>query len=68
MKPKRFWIKERHNPQLGTYYVAEGQLSMTAARRKESSLYGTNIMHEYATEADYNAKIAELKKLGRTVQ
>ncbi len=67
MKPKRFWIKERYNPQLGTYYVGCGAMSIKAARGMERPLYGDNIMHEYPSEADYLAKLAELRKLGKNV-
>lgn len=64
---KSYWIKERHNPQLGTYYVPEGQLSKTAARKAEETLYGYNVMLEYATEAEYNDAIADLKAQGLNV-
>ncbi len=64
---KKFWIKERYNPQLGTYYVPCGQLSNTAARRQEKSLYGYNTMHEYDTEEEYNNEIARLKSSGENV-
>lgn len=65
---KPWWIKERHNPQFGVYYVGLGQLSKTAAKRHESSLYGDNYVHEYQTEADYKAKLEKLKKKGGRVQ
>lgn len=68
MKNYPFWIKERHNPQTGIYYVACGQLSKTAAKKKESSLYGSNVMLRFETEAEYQAKLAELKKNGESVQ
>lgn len=62
-REKLFWIKERHN-QNGVYFVAEGPLSKTAAKRKEKSLAGFNIMHGFPFESDYNARIAELKAKG----
>lgn len=65
MKP--FWIKERYNPQLGVYYVGEGQMSRTAAKRHERPLYGENIMHEYPDQKAYEAKLAELRKMGKRV-
>lgn len=65
---KSFWIKERNNPQLGTYYVACGQLSKTAARKMERSLYGSNVMLEFKSEAEYRAKLAELRKQCVSVQ
>jgi hypothetical protein len=66
--PKKWYLKERDNPQLGTYWVKCGQMSKTAAKRKESSLYGFNIMHGFDSESEYNAKIEELKKGGERVQ
>ena len=68
MKQHPWWIKERDNPQLGTYYVACGQMSRTAARRYEKPLYGSNRMHQYETEAEYAAEIVSLKKKGERVQ
>lgn len=63
----KFWIKERENPQLGTYYVPCGQLSAREAKRKENSLYGMNIMHGFDTEAEYNARLAKLRANGENV-
>ena len=71
MKPRsknKFWIKERHNPQLGVYYVAHGQMSKTAAKKHESSLYGDNYMHAFDTEEAYQAELARLKKEGQRIQ
>ena len=68
MSTKPFWIKERINPQLGTYYVACGQRSQTAAKRMANALYGENIMHEYPDEQSYQAKINELRSRGISVQ
>lgn len=63
-----YWIKERHNPQLGIYYVGMGQLSKTAAKKCEEALYGTNYMQSYSNEADYRLKLDELKAEGKKVQ
>jgi len=68
MKQHPWWIKERFNPQLGTYYVACGQMSKTAAKRYEKPLYGDNVMHRFDAEADYKARLDELKKQGERVQ
>jgi hypothetical protein len=65
MKQKSFWIKERHNPQICVYYVAEGQLSKTAARKMENSIYGFNVMHEYETEEAYKAELQKLRDEGK---
>ncbi len=67
MSIKPYWIKERHNSQLRTYFVACGQLSVTAAKRKEAALYGDNYMLRFDTAKDYAAKLAELRKAGERV-
>ena len=64
---KKWWVKERQNPQLGTYYVPYGQLSKRDAAARERSLYGYNVMWPFATEAEYRKRIAELKKSGENV-
>jgi hypothetical protein len=68
MSKKKFWIKERYNPQLGVYYVPCGQLSKAAAKRKEHALYGDNIMLEFDTEDEYNAKVEELRRQKKDVR
>ena len=64
---KLYYIKERHNPQLGVYYVPCGQLSKRAAKRNEDSLYGFNIMHGYATQEEYDKAVSALKESGENV-
>lgn len=56
----KYYIKERHNPQLGVYYVALGQLSKKEVGRKERASYGMNVVTGY-TKAEY---IAECRRLG----
>ena len=69
MKTKLFYLKERHNPQFKKpYYVREGQLSKTAAKKKEKSLYGDNYMLSYNTEKEYNDAIEKLTADGYSVQ
>lgn len=68
MKPKPYWIKERRNPQIGVYFVAEGQLSAREAKGREDTLYGVNIMHRFDTEQAYQARLAELRASGERVQ
>jgi hypothetical protein len=63
-RQKLFWIKERNNPQLGIYYVREGQLSKASAKAKEGSIYGYNTMHSYPDEKAYLEAIEELKEKG----
>jgi hypothetical protein len=67
MRTRPFWIKERHNPQLGTRYEARGQMSYAAAKRECRTLYGENLMHEYRTKSDYEAKLKQLQEQGQRV-
>lgn len=66
-RTKSWWIKERNNPQLGTYYVPCGQLSKTAAMAMERSVYGENCMREYRTEREYMDALEALRKQGENV-
>ena len=59
-----WWVKERHNPQLGRYYVACGQMSKTAARKHENCKYGYNIMRPFDTEKEYNVYLDYLRESG----
>ena len=60
MKPRQYYLRERINPQIGRYWVRCGLLSKAAAKKQQNSLYGHNIMHSFATSAEYEQKIAEL--------
>lgn len=64
---KKFWLKERHNPQIGIYYVKIGQLSKTAAKKYTKPIYGDNTMLSFDTEAEYLARIAELESKGEKI-
>jgi hypothetical protein len=64
---KRYWIKERHNPQLGVYYVAMGQMSAAAAKRCEDTLYGDNYMHPFDSGQEYQTELARLIGEGNRV-
>lgn len=64
MSKLSYWIKERHNPQLGKYYSACGQMTTKDAKRHEDALYGTNYMHRFATHDAYVEKIDELQRAG----
>ena len=67
--PRKWWIRQRRNPQLGTYYVACGQMSQTAANKCErSTLYGSNAMRSYDTEEEYQSRLRELRDSGEDVQ
>ena len=62
---KSFWIKERHNPQLGVYYVACGQMTIKEAKQYECrGLYGENFMHKFSDADSYRDKLRELKEAG----
>jgi len=65
---KKFYLKERHNPQLGVYYIAMGQMSKTAAKQAEGSIYGTNYMIPFDNVEDYMGKIKELELAGKSIQ
>lgn len=68
MAGKYYWIKERENPQLRTYYVACGKIAMKEAQAYErKSLYGSNIMHRFTTKETYEAEISRLKAKGKRV-
>ena len=66
--PKKYWIKERDNPQHGKYFVLCGQMSKTAAAKAENTKYGCNTMHAYGTEAEYLAQQKYLREKGESVQ
>ena len=63
-----WWVKERHNPQLGIYHVACGQMSKTAAKKHEDCKYGYNIMRPFGTEKEYTAHLEYLREKGERVQ
>jgi len=62
-----YWIKERRNPQTGTYWVPYGQLTAAEARRRESTLYGDNKMHRYRSMKAYLAALKLLREQGERV-
>lgn len=69
MKKLSYWIKERHNPQLGVYYVPMGQMTVKDARAYERpGGYGDDYMWRFPNEAEYNARLAALRAKGESVQ
>jgi hypothetical protein len=58
----KWWIKERHNPQIGVYYVGLGQLSEKEAKRYKCNAYGTNTLLSFESEEEYLAKLQQLSK------
>jgi len=50
----KYYIKERINPQTGTYYVDMGKMSVKDAKKHETPIYGTNIMHDFKSKKEYN--------------
>lgn len=67
MAKLNYWIKERFNVQLGTYWVPCGQMTKADARKCERPIYGSNTMHGYDTEAEYKKRLKELKDSGSRV-
>ena len=64
---KQWYIMERHNPQLGVYYVAKGQMPKAEAKQYERPIYGHNYMLAFPTKEAYSAKIAELRNSGQAI-
>lgn len=60
----KYYIKERHNPQIGIYYVAMGPMSVKEAQSRENTLYGNNIMRGYGLK-EYVEKCYELNIVPR---
>lgn len=63
----KYWIKERHTPQLGVYYTSMGQMSVVRAKDIERTAYGRNIMHPFKTLTAYQEMLSELKQNGEDV-
>ena len=59
---KKWYIKERHNPQLGIYYCLLNQLTKKEAKEYEKSIYGDNYILSFDTKEEYENKIKELEK------
>lgn len=69
MPNKKYYIGQRNNPQLPKpYFVAYGQLSKTAARKKENAIYGSMVLTAYDTQALYDQQIAALMAAGFSVR
>lgn len=65
---KKFYLKERHNPQLGKpYYVPLGQISKKEALKNKNCIYGYNNILEFDNIDEYQAAIAEKKENGFTI-
>lgn len=64
---KMWWIKERRNPQRGTYFVGCGKMFKKDAKDHEDALYGRNIMRPYETKAEYETELSRLRQLGHQV-
>lgn len=67
-KTDLYYVTERHNPQLGVYYIANGRMSKTDANAKTNTVYGRNYIHSYATEKEYKTAIINLQLEGSRVQ
>ncbi len=68
MVTKKFYLKERHNPQLQKpYYVTYGQLTIKEVKMKQVG-YGENYMLPFDIEEEYLAEIERLKLAGFSVR
>ena len=66
---KKFYLKERHNPQFDKpYYVKLGQITKAEAIQHEKSIYGHNIILKYENEDLYNKAITDLITQGYNVK
>ena len=68
MAKKLFYILERHNPQLGVYYVAKGKLFKKEAAAYSNAGYGSNYMRSFETEEKYLQEIENLIAQGHRVR
>ncbi len=67
-KPLYFWIKDKRNPPLKTYFRVMGQLTKAHARKLEAIHFmGDNIMLPFKTEAAMNKFLAAKKAEGFSV-
>ena len=57
----KYYIKQRDNPQTGTYYVPMGKMPSKEAKKYKATSYGYNYMLSFKTESEYLSKIAELQ-------
>lgn len=58
--PKKWYIVERRNPQLGTYYYSIGQRTKKDAMKYENAIYGRNAVLSYETQEQHDKALAEL--------
>lgn len=58
----KYWIKLRHNPQLGTFAIPCGQMTVREAKEKTKTLYGSNEMIPFDTEEEYKEKLAYFQR------
>lgn len=60
-----YYLGRRGNPQLSKpYFTAYGQLSKTAAKRKENCAYGSMSLESFESGLSYAARIVELEAEG----
>jgi len=65
---KYWYIKERHNPNIGIYYIPMGRLTKAQAEKHISPLFGMNTMLRYKTDEEYRKALAEYGIEGKTVK
>lgn len=66
MTTKKWYIKERHNPQLNNpYYVPQGQLTKKRVKELQNGYsFGYNNYLSFDTEEEYLAEIERLQNAG----
>lgn len=55
----KYYIKERHNPQLGVRHTAVGKITVAQAKKMENTIYGTNYLTGYS-KSEYLAECQRL--------
>jgi len=66
---KKYYIKERHNPQFSKhYYIKLGQMFKKDAKKYKDTFYGSNVILSYDTEEEYNAAAEKFTQAGFAVQ
>lgn len=69
MAKGKFWyIGERNNPQFKQpYYKVLGNITKSEAEKYVQTIYGSNSVFSFNTEAEMLAKVTELKNAGYRV-
>ena len=63
MAGKYWYIRQRDNPQ---FSIAQGNLTVSQAKKAEGSIYGHNTMLKFNTLEEYLTKCKELEIVAKT--